>query len=438
MHRENISLDDELSLPLDIESERMARIVTRLAAGVCLILAALTCVAAIAPIREVSVADGQLVTEHPPVVIEHFDGGLIQEILVEQGDVVDVGAALVKLSRGQVESELAQIRARRSFYELQRERFVAHLESRSPDFGRFDQLHRNLAEEQLLLFRAEAAGIEAQEHAFAVEIRERRLEQESAMRQTQSAVSQLEFAKSQFDIQAQLLERGYATRKSSLEAEAKLEREHANLASTQATELAASRAISDVESRRLSYRADLIEDWSNQIAEISAQIVELNETEQQHLARIDRLVVEAPIAGIVHDVSVNGRGEVLIPGDHIVTIIPIDADVIAEVRIATGDISFVNVGSVSEVTIESIDSDVYGVLNGVVVSISPTTVTMPDENAYYIAKVAIDRDSARNPLDFTLLPGMTLQSKIITGEKSVLRYMFKPIVRAFERSFSER
>ncbi|MEM7236695.1 MAG: HlyD family type I secretion periplasmic adaptor subunit [Pseudomonadota bacterium] len=434
----NKSLDIELSLPLDIESERVARIVGRLAVGVCLLLILLTFVAAIAPIREVSIADGRLVTERPPMLIEHFDGGLIEEILVKQGDVVTTGMPIVRLSREQLESELAQIRARRNFLAVQRERLLAHLEDRQPDFQEFNRLRGNPAEEQLLLFRAESAGIKAKHNAFAVETRERRLEQESAMRRTKSAVAQLESAKSQFEIQARLLDRGYATRKSSLEAEADLQREHENLASAQVSELAAVRAVSDVESRRLSYRAELIEDWSKQIAEVSAQIVELSERQRQHLARIDRLDVRTPINGIVQEVSVNGRGEVLVPGDHIATIIPVEADIIAEIRIAPNDISFVEVGSISEITVESIDREIHGVLNGSVVSISPTTVTMPDKNDYYIAKVEIDIDRTLKPLDFVLLPGMTLQSKIITGEKSVLRYMLKPIVRAFERSFSER
>ncbi len=432
-------LDRDLSLPLDIDTERWARLSTGVIRAGCLVFVILISMAAIAPVREIAISNGQLTTPSPPVEVEHFDGGIVGEVLVQQGQLVEAGAPLVLLSRERVESELAQIRFRYAHLSLQRERLLAHVENRSLDLDDKPAAFKSLVKEQSALFSAEMAAISAEKSATQAEIRELERERHAADIEEDSLLAQFNHAEAEVELQSGLLEQGLTTRSRVLAVHREMERIRGDMAAAQRNSLAALRAISEARRSLPTRSSERLQTWSEQIAELSASIAELEETERQQLARLKRLVVQSPVDGVVHELAVRGKGDVLGSGDHVATIVPTSADLIAEVRLDPADIGFVEIGSSAEITVTTFDREVFGTLGASIVSISPTTFQIRDEEPYYLVKLEVDRSSlsaANNTGD--LLPGMVVRAEFRTGEKSILRYMLKPIARAWDVAFTER
>ena len=431
--------DRDLALPLDIESERWARLSIGVLRLVCLVFVFLTLIAAFAPIREVAIANGQLVTAQPSVVIEHLDGGLVEEILVVQGQLVEEETPILQLSRGKVESELLQIRSRQTHIHLQRERLLALVEQRRPNFSEWEETYANLVSEQMALFVAEHATVSASTSSMQLELQELRQEYDAAKRQESSLVAQFNHASSQSQLQTKLAKSGLSTQSRALDAMREVERIRAEIAAANRDALAALRVIG--ETRRIEMResADRLQKWTETITQLSADIAELRETEKQKLAAHDRLLVASPVKGYIQELEVGGIGEVVGPGDRLVTIVPAESPLMAEVRIKPSDIGFVEAGSFADISVTTFEQEVFGSISGEVIFVSPTAFQNGEDEPYFVAKLVLDRFVGKggNPTK-ELGPGMVVHANIRTGQKSILRYMLKPLARAWDLAFAER
>ena len=432
-------LERAMSLPLDIRTDYWKRISGHVLQGACMLVFVLLGLAAFAPVKEVAVAEGEIVTERAPVAIEHLEGGIVAEVFVRPGDIIQAGAHVARLSPQRAESDLEQIRTRGAFLQLQTTRIAAQIDEKQPVFGPAAEEFPELARDQMRLFRAERDAYGAELNAVAAEIHERELERDAAGREVASALARIAIAEEQSAMQRRLLKSGYATRTAVLDAESLLEADRSDLASAEKAEIAAVRAIADAEARRANLRAKRVEQWTQRLAELSGEQAELTERARRHTDQVERLVVSTPVHGMVHEVTAQSRGEILAPGDRIATIVPLGDALLAEVKVLPQDIGHIEVGFPAEVTVTTFDREVYGFIAGTVVAISPTTFESPQEEPFYNVRLSLDRNTLEgNGVEVALLPGMIVRGEILTGERSVLRYLLKPLVRAFDRAFIER
>ncbi|MEM7667877.1 MAG: HlyD family type I secretion periplasmic adaptor subunit, partial [Pseudomonadota bacterium] len=382
--------DDMLALPLDLESGQWARLCDGILKMGCLFVASLLILAAIGSVRELAIAEGQLVTAGAAVRVEHLEGGTVAEILVQPGEIVANGAALIRIAPLQAESELAQIAVRHAHLTLVRERLRALLDGRAPDFENAGVTRSDLIGDQHTSFMAELAALTASETAMEVEIRERRAEITAAQREVESGKARVAISHELLDMQGGLLKKGHSARNAVLEAEARLELQRTELAEAEQSLAAAKRAVEDAVSRGAREAAERTQAWSAEIAQISGELAEIEQTLRQRTDRVDRLLVRSPVHGIVHELLPQTRGEVLVPGDQVATIIPVGEAIEAEVRIAPADIGHVAEGDPAEVSVTAFDEGLFGTVTGTIVSISPTTFQSTDDTPFYRARVALE------------------------------------------------
>jgi adhesin transport system membrane fusion protein len=177
--------------------------------------------------------------------------------------------------------------------------------------------------------------------------------------------------------------------------------------------------------------------------------LELNEavTENQRVGaessaladQVTRTVIKSPINGIVQKLYVNTVGGVIKPGDNLIEIVPTEGGLLVEAKIKPSDIAFIYPGQKAVVKVTAYDFSIYGSLDGVVSTISPDTETDEKENVYYIVRVQTNKKylgSKEKPLK--IIPGMMVNVDVITGKKTVLEYILKPLLRAKQYTFSER
>lgn len=439
MARDQKALEDDLSLPLDIETEQWTRLSGRILTLLSLAVVALVVVAAIAPVREVAIAKGELVTLRDPVLIEHLEGGVVQEVHAREGDLAEAGTPLITIAPGTTKTDLSRTRIRRAFLVSQRGRLAAHMRGVALNFDNLSADYSDLMRNEMVRFDAESAQMLAEENAVLAEIDALMVERDAAKREITSVQEQIRIDVERASIQTQLVSRGLATRTSELEASARAESVRADLAAAEKVHSSAVRAIADARYRLASLHGTRMQEWTVQDAELSAEIVELDAAVDDLRTRLADRIVTAPEGGIVHEFSINGIGEVLAPGDHIATIIPIGTPLIAEVKVLPADIGHIEVGLPAEVVVTTFDKEVYGSLNASVASISATTFSSPEEEPFYRVRLALEDASVQHGSNVgELLPGMVVQGEILTGERSLLEYMLKPLVRAFDRAFTER
>ena len=155
--------------------------------------------------------------------------------------------------------------------------------------------------------------------------------------------------------------------------------------------------------------------------------------------RVDRLKVRAPAHGLVTGLTVNTINSVIEPGKVLMEIVPVDKKLIVESRVTTEDIGHVHVGQKATVKVGSYDPQRFGTITGQVDKISPSTFLDEEQKPYYKAVIELEKQYlGAIPNTFKLLPGMTVQADIRTGEKTVLDYLLKPIYRGFQNAFQER
>ncbi len=154
--------------------------------------------------------------------------------------------------------------------------------------------------------------------------------------------------------------------------------------------------------------------------------------------KVDRLVVKAPYAGVVKGLKLNTIGEVVNPADPLMEIVPTSDTLVVEARVSPADIGRVHAGEHVKLKVSSFDYGRYGTIGGQIESLSATTFTPPaGGEAYYRARILLDQTWVGKNRSHRVQPGMTVIAGIITGEKTILAYLLKPMQRAFESSLSE-
>ena len=431
--------DEDLALPLDVESTRWKSISFGVIRFGCLFVLMLGVLASFTPMREVAIATGEITSEDPPVIVEHIDGGIVHAIHVRDGDVVRPGMNLITLVGTRARSELSVIDVRRAFLILQKERLSALLAGNVPNFERWLKSHPDLVRGQIALFEAEAMALKSEVAAIEAEIRERTAERDAAELDIASISKRIANADEQYQIHKKLFDKGLTTRERLLDHSSRLEKERSEFANAQMGASAAERAVGEANHRLASIKSKRVEEWTNKIAEISAKIAETDEAEKDVNAKVDRLVLTATRHGIVHEMSINSVGEVISPGEHIAQILPTSTATIASLKVAPSDIGHISVGSRVEMSVTTFDKQIKGALTGHVKKISATTFEGRDGEPHYTVSVAITASSKPgSKILGDLLPGMVVHGEIITGEKSIMRYLLKPISRVFSEAFSER
>lgn len=349
------------------------------------------------PLVEVSRGQGTVVPSSREQVIQSLEGGIVTAISVREGDMVEKGQTIARLDATRSASNVEEAAAKYHAAIAAAARLRAELDGRETvnfpvelSGDDFDQLRRN----ELALFRSRRNSL-----------------QEALSGLTEG----LELTRQELDIAETLQRNGAASRVEVI----RLRREAAQ------TELEIARLQADA-------RVQAGEELQRVNAEAEVQASVMRGRSDQ----LARLVFQAPMRGIVKDIAVTTIGGVVPPGGNLMTIVPMDDQLLIEARISPRDIAFIHPGQEAQVKLSAYDYAIFGGLSGEVVTISPNTVrdeVNPDQ-VYYRAYIRTREDFLTNEIGtrFPIVPGMIATVDIRTGEKTVWQYLVKPFNRAQE------
>lgn len=424
-----------LTSPLEIEGERWNGLFRGVAISLSLFFLGLIGIAAVAPISEVALTSGSIVPTQSPSALQHDEGGVVEKLFAGAGDVVKKGDVIVQLRAFQTERQQEQLKVRTSDSLLTIARLEALINGKKPEFPAADAA---LVGRQELSFFQERRATRKSKAVLEARVAQRKAELQSAKTQLVSLEEEREQYQSLADMRKQLVEEGYGTRRSLLEAKAELAGAEGQISQTLGRIESAQEALVEAREAIAQQQAENKARWSAELSKVTAELKDFEEQTRQQDDRLFRLAIRAPFDGRIQDLLPKAVGEVVRAGEPIGEIVPSDSELYASVRLLPKDVGTVAVDDKALITLTAFNADTFGEVEGRVSKISPTTATDETGNTFYEVNVALKAIEGVKTADLgQLRPGMELQARIQTEKRTMLRYFLRPVYRSLERAFSE-
>ena len=427
-----------LSLPTVLEEAGPPEATLHLASILTMLVAGALLWAGMTKIGEVATTSGQIVPGVPLQSVQHLEGGIVEGILIEEGSPVTVGQELIRLRAAAASADLDQLQARQAALRFEVERLRAYVEDRDIVFPA-DAGFADLQEDQREILKSRREADSSARGVVLSQIDQKLLELDGLRNKRISLRAQLATLNEQLALREELFSRGLGSRLVTLEARRAVEAAEAQLVETDAGVAGALEAAAEAEARLLELESSNIAEARDEMASASAELAEVTSTIAKIEDRFERLVIRAPVTGIVQSLAIETIGGVIAPGQELLSIVPSDGVLLAEVRVQPKDIGSVAIGQQASVKVSAFDVARLGDIRGHVTQLSATTLVDEQGEPYYAAQIALEQNHVGNPDDGNfVLPGMVVTADLKTGSRSVLQYLAGPAYRTFNSALRER
>jgi len=403
------------------------------------VIAAFVAWAAIVDVDEVASSFGQVVPAGQVQSVQHLEGGIIKEIMVEEGSLVEAGQPLVRMEAASALAELDQSRARKVALELQAERLRAFGTDRAPEFAAEASNFPGLLADQQSIYDIQKSARSDQFDVLTDQIEQRKAELSQIDEEEKTLKEQLEILTEELDMRGKLVKKGLSSKILYFNVKRDYNEVRGELAKLMGERRRASQALQEVRSRQIEQASRAREDALSIMGSVIGELAQVKESIAKQEDRVKRLVIRAPVRGYVKGLKVHTVGGVIPSGGQVLDVVPIDEEMVVEAKINPKDVGHVHVGQPVKVKVTTFDFARYGGIGGELVAVSATTFLDEVGEPYYRGKVKLDRAYVgHNPELNHVLPGMTVQADINTGKKTLLQYFLKPIYSSVHSSFRER
>lgn len=401
------------------------------------ILAALLAWAGFTKIDEITRGEGRVIPSHQVQIVQSYDGGIVSELLVREGETVTKGQALVKIDQTRAVSSLRENRSQ--YLSLLAKQSRLNALASGTEFVQDEEIKNEAPElytQEYLLYSSGKAELASQVAIANEQVKQRERELAETYARLEQAERGYELTARELEVTKPLKESGAVSEVDLL----RLEREAARLRGdrNQAREQVGRVKSAIAEAQR---KVNEIEQgFRNKIrTELSDTTAKLNALTEVSVALDDKVkqsVLKAPVNGTVSRLFYNTVGGVIQPGKEVLELVPTDDTLVLETKILPKDIAFVGLNQEAAVKLTAYDYTIYGTLEAKVISIAADSIVDEKGNAFYIVKVQTLKPSLGK--DLPIIPGMVAQVDIITGKKSILAYLLKPVLKAKSYAFTER
>ncbi len=354
-----------------------------------------------ATIDQISHASGSVIASSKTQEIQSAIDGVISEVLVKEGQKIKKGDTIITLERSQNAAAFEAANAKVASYKATIARLEAEVYSKPLVFSEMTQKYPEFVKTQKELF----------------------IKRQQALKDEVNTLNEmLKLSQEELKLNLPLVENGdigYAE-------------------------------IIKIKKQIAEINGQITNKKNKYFQDSQAELTKMNEelsTKEQELAdktvTLERSEINASMDAIVKNIVITTRGAKVRPGDVILELVPVDDRLIIEAKLSPSDISFIKVGQNAAVKLDAYDYSIYGIFNGKVAYISPDTLkekTSEGEKLYFRVQIELNQQQLMSKIgkEINLTPGMTAQVDIITGDRSVLTYLTKPIIKTFSEAFHEK
>ncbi|EEX31099.1 MULTISPECIES: HlyD family type I secretion periplasmic adaptor subunit [Vibrio] len=422
-----------------VESQNTARTLALATWSVALCVIAFVTWSVVTQVDEIAKAKGAVIPEGEKQVLQSAIGGKLKQILVKEGQLVEKGQPLVEFDATFQRTALEELKSQQVTLLASIERMNALLDDREPNFGEFEIDFPEIVSQQKAQLNAQK-GLYYQKRIVLEKDSEQIAEQLRVVEKSlPSYDKELNATKQELNILEKGNKAGNISRLRVLEMRQKLASIEQKIEEARGKKsVLIKQADSNeqkIEQLLAEAKAKVSDDRSKAVSDLSA----LNARVRSSQAKLTNTMLVSPLQGLVQSLPSTQNGGVIQPGGTVVEIVPVGGKADFKARLSPRDIGFVNVGQPTRIKIDAFDYSRFGALKGEVESISPTTSQSERGEIYYEVVVSVETPYFRdNPESFSILPGMTGEVDITTGEKSVFQYLWKPIYTNISVAFGER
>lgn len=393
--------------------------------------------AALAPLDEIARGEGKVVPSQQLQTIQSLDGGLVTDILVKEGDVINAGQTILKVDATRVSANLAETTSQYLALSAEVARLNALIQERIPQFpSELAAAAPDRLKHEMYLYETSKAELD---ELLAMQSQQQQQKQQE-LNEALAALAQyqqtLKLTQQELSVTRPLLESGAVSNIDILRleravatAKGEANRATANVARAQSSVREAENKLSEV-------KLNMLNKWQNQLSDSKTKLAAHTEALTGLSDKVMRSDVKSPISGTVQRLHINTVGGVLTPGKDIVDLVPLNDLLVIEAKLPPKDIAFVKLDQQATIKFTAYDFSVFGALQATVSHISADTITDEKDNTFYVVRLTTKSRFRDGSLD--ILPGMTVQVDILTGKKTVLSYILKPISKATSNAMTER
>jgi len=392
---------------------------------------------AVAEIDEVTRGQGKVIPSRQVQVIQSQDGGVVTEILVKEGEMVEKGQLLVRLDQTRSQSTFRENRAEFEALAIKADRLRAVVDRTDfvPDPALAEAVPQIVAQE-VALYQSGHNELALTRQIAEEQLAQRREELVEVTALERQAARSLQLAEQEMSVTRPMVSSGAVSQVELLRLEREVNQLRGEREQAAAQIKRIRSAIVEAQSKLDTVEVEFYNDKREELADTLARINGLREAGEGLSDRVRQTEVRSPVRGTVKQLYYHTIGGVVLPGKEIIDVVPIDDTLLLEVRIRPKDIAFLIPGQEALVKFTAYDFVVYGGLDGVVEYIGADTVMDEEGDPFY--KVNVRTLQASLAEDKPIIPGMTVEVDILTGKKSVLAYLIKPVLRAKQYALTER
>ena len=415
----------------------------RLLWSLCGIVFVLLVWAYFARVDEFTRGEGRIVPSSEVQIVQNLEGGILAKRFVNEGDLVERDQPLLQIDDTLAASSFRE----RSLKAAQLQAKIVRLraESRGTSFEQELAQDKEQIDPVLLQTERDLFKSRALEYSSKMGVLQQRVEQKrqelSAVRVARASLAEShDLLQKEMSVTQPLVEKGAVSRVELLRLERQLndlggELSKATIAIPR-LQAEYEEATKSIDSFRQGFAADARKDMNDALSELG----QLQEGNEAYADRVARTEVKSPVRGTVKRILVTTIGGVIQPGMNLVEIVPADDSLLVDAKVLPKDIAFISPGQQAMVKFTAYDFSIHGGLIAHVTQISPDTIEDKEKGVwYYQVRLKTESNvlgSPANPLP--IIPGMTVQADILTGKKTVMDYLLKPILKTKQLAFRER
>jgi membrane fusion protein, adhesin transport system len=393
--------------------------------------------AALARVDEVTRGDARVIPSRQLQVVQSLDGGVVAEILVKEGQEVETGQLLLRIDETRATSGVRESAAQGFALRARQARLRALAEGAAflPPHAKDDE-EKRILEEERRLYESKLSELSTLLSINRQQLVQRQQELAEMQARRKSAQRALELTQQELTQTRPLLATGAVSQVEILRLERDVSKNRGDMEQATAQIARVEAAIGEAQRKSQETELTFRNEARRDMAEVMGKLNALNEGAVALTDRVDKAQVKSPVRGRVQRLLANTVGGVVQPGKDIVEIVPLDDALVLEARVAPKDIAFIRPGQAATVKFTAYDFSIYGGLDATVQNISPDTTVDEKGNAYYLVRVQTAHPNFNDKLP--IIPGMTAEVDILTGNKSVLSYLLKPVLKVHAYALRER
>ena len=375
--------------------------------------------------------------------IQNLEGGIVKDILVHEGDMVKKGQELIKIDNIKSKGSLGEQKAKYYTLVAKAVRLKAEANSKKFDSSSIEGVvPKEYIESEYNLYLSGVSKVKSKVRVLEDQIRQKKNELVEARSKARFANESVKLIQEEVDMKAPLVKRGIESRPEFLKLRRELGDKKNEYQSAKLSIPSINSEIREIRSKIISAKDDFKNDSREKLSETLGEISQVKEVKNTLEGEVSRTKVISPVDGIVKKIEVTTIGQVIKSGDSMMEIVPIDDKLLLEVKVKPRDIAFLYPGQKASVKVTAYDFSIYGGLKGEIVSIGADSVvekTSKGEESHFLITVKTDKNYVeKNGKKGLIMPGMVVSADILTGKKTIMSYLIKPIIKAKQNALKER